>query len=76
VRWPSNDYNEYDQITVLQDIFPAIFASMYHDSSLLEARIPPVTVTDNTTTAGVGVHNGVIVGGADDGEPLFLSDKE
>lgn len=73
IRWPSNDYNEYDQITVLQDIFPAILAWMYRDESILDLRIPPVTITDNVT-AGVGINNGIIMGGANDGEPLYLVD--
>ena len=73
VRWPSSDDNEHIQITVLQDIFPAVFAWMYRDTSLLEARISPVTIT-NFATAEVEVHGGIIVGGADDGEPLYLSD--
>ena len=68
VRWPAEDYNEYDQITVLQDIFPAIFAWMYRDPALLESKIEPVTIN-----SGVVVRDGVIFGGKDDGQPLFLS---
>lgn len=72
IRWPTEDYSEYDQITVLQDIFPAIFSWMYRDSTLLDARIEPITV-ENNATGGVVVKDGIIVGGADDGQPLFLS---
>lgn len=73
VRWPSSDYVEFDQIRVLQDIFPAILSWMYRDESILDSRIPPVTITDNRT-GGVGISNGIVIGGADDGEPLFLDD--
>lgn len=72
VRWPTEDYSDYDQITVLQDLFPAIFSWMYRDSSLLDARIEPITV-EPIAAGGVVVRDGVIVGGADDGEPLYLS---
>ena len=72
VRWPADDYSEFDQITVLQDIFPAIFAWMYRDPALLEARIEPATL-DTGVISTVVVKHGIISGGADDGQPLFLS---
>lgn len=71
VRWPSEDYGEYDEITVLQDLFPAILAWMYRDQSLLEARPEPNSL--QMYTGGVVIKDGIIVGGADDGQPLYLS---
>jgi hypothetical protein len=70
IKWPSSDYQEYDEITVLQDIFPAIFAYMFKEPDLLLSKIEPHTVNGSNLT-GVGVSNGIIVGGMDDGEPLF-----
>jgi hypothetical protein len=72
IRWPTGDFTKYDDITVLQDLFPAVFAYLYQDATLLEAKIEPVILTDETVS-GVSVHNGIIDGGIDDGEPLFLS---
>jgi hypothetical protein len=74
IRWPTGDFTKYDDITVLQDLFPAVFAYLYQDATLLEAKIEPVILTDETVS-GVSVRNGIIEGGIDDGEPLFLSDS-
>jgi len=72
IRWPGGDITRYDNITVLQDIFPAVFAYLYDDPSILETKIDPVIGQFNVTS-GAAVKNGVIVGGMNDGEPLFLS---
>jgi hypothetical protein len=72
IRWPTGDFTKYDDITVLQDLFPAVFAYLYQDVNLLEAKIGPVILTDETVS-GVSVRNGIIDGGIDNGEPLFLS---
>jgi len=72
IRWPEEDYSQYGRITVLQDVFPAVFAWMYRDEALLDLRIEPVTI-DGYLPEGVYVRDGVIVGGPDDGQPLFLS---
>jgi hypothetical protein len=75
IRWPTGDFTDYDDITVLQDLFPAVFAYLYQDTTLLEAKIEPVILTPNRTISGLSVHDGIIQGGIDDGEPLFLSGK-
>lgn len=74
VRWPTGDYVAYDDITVLQDVFPAVFAYLYKDVTILEAKIEPL-ITAPYATSGAAVDDGIIVGGMDDGEPLFLSDE-
>ncbi len=70
IRWPSPDFEVYDEITILQDLFPAIFAYMFEDKALLQTRLEPVTV-EKAPVSGVIVVNGIIHGGLDDGEPLF-----
>ena len=75
IRWPSEDYEECDEITVLQDLFPAAFAYLFADPRLLQSRKNPVTGT-RTHICGAEVNNGVIVGGIDDGEPLFTGGVE
>jgi hypothetical protein len=74
IRWPSNDYAGYDQITVLQDLFPAVFATLFRDPSLLEAKIDPLLIrTENIS--GATVEDGLIHGGVNDGEVLFPTAK-
>lgn len=72
IRWPTEAYEKYDDIVVLQDIFPSIFSYLYQDENILESRIDPLTLFPNTTS-GATVDHGIIQGGMDDGEPLFLS---
>jgi hypothetical protein len=71
IRWPTGDSTEYDDIVVLQDVFPAIFAYLFQDTGLLEARVKPATLGEKTTS-GAAVVDGVIEGGIHDGEPLFI----
>jgi hypothetical protein len=70
IRWPTEDFSEYDDITVLQDMFPAIFAYLFKDGGFLEARV--ASTTDSYETIGASVTNGIISGGINDGEPLFV----
>jgi hypothetical protein len=71
IKWPTEDFSEYDDITVLQDIFPAIFAYLFKDARLLEAKVEPITFCC-PSISGAQVKNGIIYGGIDDGEPLFI----
>ena len=69
IRWPEGaNVQKYD-IKILQDVFPAVLSYIYGDSKILGAKIPATTV--GTATDGVRVENGIIVGGKDDGKPLF-----
>lgn len=71
IKYPDDFYPEFDNITILQDIFPSIFAYIYRDKSILDARLRPV-ISAQPVISGASVNNGVIIGGIDDGEPLFL----
>lgn len=73
IHWPDNNFEKYDDITVLQDIFPVIFSYLFKDQNILDAKISPVTLDSEEATSGVEVRDGIIRGGLDDGEPLFLS---
>ena len=75
VKWHSEASLEYDDITVLQDLFPAVFAYLYKDVTILESKVEPVIPTPTNAISGASVNNGVIYGGINDGEPLFLSGK-
>lgn len=75
IRWPSDDFEQYDEMTVLQDVFPAVFAYMFEDPSILQAKIEPKTVHD-AAASGASILNGIIQGGVNDGEPLFLGPQQ
>lgn len=70
IRWPSSDFEEYDDITVLQDLFPAIFAYIFADPGLLDSKVEPIT-THPEAISGAMVVDGVIEGGIHTGEALF-----
>jgi hypothetical protein len=72
IKWPTEDFSKYDDITVIQDIFPVVFAYLFEDEELLEAKVEPNTLMASTIS-GVQVKNGIIYGGINDGEPLFVS---
>jgi len=73
IRWPSDDYADFDRITVLQDVFPAVFAYLYQDAEFLELKIDPIIFRNSVHISGASVDGGIIRGGVHDGEPLFLS---
>jgi len=70
IKWPNDNYEYYDDIVVLQDLFPSILSYIYQDTSILQSKIEP-RIMDIETISGVSVMDGIIIGGIDDGEPLF-----
>jgi len=75
VKWPTPGFDAYDDIVVLQDLYPAIFAYLFDDPRFLEAKIEPVTIGD-TVVSTARVIDGIIEGGIHDGEPLFVGENE
>jgi hypothetical protein len=72
IRWPEKDYATKHDIKILQDIFPAVFAYLFDDDSLFDkTRIRPRATQRPQNICGVSVRDGIIVGGKDDGKPLF-----
>jgi hypothetical protein len=71
IKWPTSDFEVYDDISILQDLFPVIFAYILEDISLLQARIEPITANENRIS-GAEISDGIINGGLNDGEPLYL----
>lgn len=71
IKYPDESLSEFDDITILQDLFPSIFAYIYQDKSILDARLRPV-ISAQPLISGASVNNGVINGGINDGEPLFI----
>ena len=70
VKWPTEDYKHLDEITVLQDLFPVIFAYLYDNDDFLKFKVDPV-ILHNSSVSEVSVENCVIQGGTHDGEYLF-----
>ena len=68
IRWPDDEYEQFDEIVVIQDLFPAIFAYLYQDENFLDARIESSTLSSLAI-----VENGIIYGGINEGEPLFIA---
>ena len=76
IKWPKNINILDKNITVIQDVFPAIFASLLNNTKIFEkVKITPDTATP-AITAGVIVKNKMIIGGKNDGEPLFIGVKK
>jgi hypothetical protein len=72
IKWPTEGFLQYDDITVLQDVFPVVFAYLFDDGTFLDAKVEPNTVSLKSIS-GAQVKYGIIHGGINDGEPLFLS---
>jgi hypothetical protein len=72
IRWPTKEYVKYDKITVLQDLFPTIFAYLYKDPKFLDLKVKPELIKTKEVS-GASVKNGIIYGGINDGESLFLT---
>ncbi len=74
IRWPEPDYANKHDIELLQDIFPAVFAYLYNDDALFESLRMERRIITSHRTLGVTAEDGIIIGGKDDGEKLFLYD--
>ena len=75
IRWPTADSEKYDDITVLQNLFPAVFAYLFKDQRLLESKVEPATIQRNWVN-GVRVVDSVIEDGIHSGEPLFIGEDD
>jgi hypothetical protein len=72
IKWPAEKSSGYDDISVLQDLFPAIFAYLFEDKGLLDSKVESLTLR-NEVISGATVKDGIINGGINDGEALFLN---
>jgi hypothetical protein len=75
IRWSTEDFKTYDDIAVLQDVFPAVFAYLYQDTAILQSKVDSTIPAPVNAISGATVKNGIVYGGINDGEPLFLSGK-
>lgn len=71
IKMPDNHQIPRKNIRVLQDVFPEILDYLTESNEFSEMKVKPITVQD--VTSSVHVDNGIIKGGLNDGEPLYLS---
>ena len=76
IRWPQDMAPKHDEIAILQDVFPVAFADLFEDDTLLSIKLEPsIEPQHRGTVAGVNVVDGIIIGGANNGERLFDGDE-
>lgn len=73
IYWPEDITNVNQNITITQDILPAILSNITNNKNLFNELKVERKLFDrfNSTVGGVNVYNGIIKGGKDDGKPLF-----
>lgn len=71
IHWPDPTYEEKYDIQILQDVVPAVISYMYEDDSLFDATRMERETIYTSAVSGAIVRDGIIIGGADDGRPLF-----
>jgi len=73
IYWPKDITDEYQNIIVTQDIFPAILSKITKNKNLFDDLKIERKFFDRykNITGGINVYNGIINGGKDDGMPLF-----
>lgn len=71
IHWPDPIAEEKYDIKVLQDVIPAVISYMYEDDSLFDQIRMKRETFNIRTVSGAVVKDGIVIGGADDGLPLF-----
>ncbi|MCT7523249.1 YidC/Oxa1 family membrane protein insertase [Aliarcobacter cryaerophilus] len=75
IKWPKNFKDDYN-ISTLQDVFPAVLANLYESENIWKTGRTSSKTTHNSAGVGIYVEDGIIHGGENDGEPLFLGVKK
>ena len=71
IKWPDENYHEYDDIRILQDVQFAVFSYILRNKSVFSIRLPQEIVSNNNVNSAV--KDGVIMIGPDKGKKLFES---
>ncbi len=73
INWPKDIKNNFYNIELSQDIFPAILGNITSNENLFDELKLKREFFDrfNTVAGGINIKNGVLIGGKNDGEPLF-----
>lgn len=72
IRWPERYRARAEalDLNLVQNLFHVVFAVMTDDAKVMDYRLPAKSFD---SVAGVTVENGLIRGGENDGEPLFIN---
>jgi hypothetical protein len=70
VRWPDDNYGEFDRILRIQDVFRSVSAYLLGDTSILDDRLPTLSFGFGGIPDGA-VRDGIVAIGKDRGKPLL-----
>jgi hypothetical protein len=73
IKWPKNVKPVDQKLTITQDIFPSVFATLFADKAIFN-ELSLLPDTRNNAANGVRVKNGIISGGFHNGEKLYLNE--
>ncbi|MFT5813718.1 MAG: hypothetical protein ACI9VT_001472 [Psychroserpens sp.] len=78
IRWSDDNFEKFDNIRVLQDIFESVFKYLYQTENVLKDRVQIATLADSLrlldSLANANpnlINDGIIEVGVDKGTPLF-----
>ena len=73
IHWPNNLPIQENDVELIQDIFPTILSNITKNQKVFDDLKVDRNLFDGFTTriGGVNISNGIIIGGKDDGKPLF-----
>ena len=71
ISWPDNEAHKNYDIMTIQDVIPAVISYMYDDVELYEKLRMNSSLIYTNIISGANVDNRIVVGGMDDGKPLF-----
>ncbi len=73
INWPDDIDSGLNELQIIQDIFPAILSNITSNNKLFDELKVGRKFYDrfHTNIGGVNVSNGVIIGGKDNGKPMF-----
>ena len=73
IHRPEDLFYNFDDVQIIQDIFPSILANITDNKQLFKELKTERKFFDrfNNRISGVNILDGIIIGGKDDGNPLF-----
>ena len=73
IHWPDKLPIKQNNVELIQDIFPAILSNITKNQKAFDELKVERKFFDRFTTriGGVNISNGILIGGKDDGVPLF-----
>ena len=72
IHWPNELKKNSHDIRILQDVFTSVLAKIYNNNDIWDKGKVSSKLISMVAGEGVSVENGIITGGKNDGEELFL----